>query len=49
MLGVLFLGFLIGLQHAMEADHLAAVASLATRGKSLREMTRTGALTHSAR
>ena len=44
MLGVLFLGFLIGLQHAVEADHLAAVASLATRGKSLRDMVHTGAV-----
>jgi ABC-type nickel/cobalt efflux system permease component RcnA len=31
---VLFLGFLIGMQHAMEADHVAAVASLATRNRS---------------
>lgn len=28
---VLLLGFLMGLQHALEADHLAAVATLATR------------------
>ncbi len=44
MSSALFLGFLIGLQHAMEADHLAAVASLATRGKSLRDMVHTGAV-----
>ena len=33
---LLFLGLLLGLRHALEADHLAAVASLATRSKSLR-------------
>jgi ABC-type nickel/cobalt efflux system permease component RcnA len=32
---VLFLGFLLGMRHATEADHLAAVASLATRQQSL--------------
>jgi len=32
---VLAFGFLIGLRHAMEADHLAAVATLATRQSSL--------------
>jgi high-affinity nickel permease len=31
MLAILGLGFAIGLQHAMEADHLAAVATLASR------------------
>ncbi len=30
MFTILFLGFLIGMQHAMEADHIAAVSSLAT-------------------
>ena len=34
MLEVLFLGFLIGLRHALEADHVAAVASLASAEKS---------------
>jgi len=33
---ILFLGFLIGMRHALEADHVAAVASLATGGSSLR-------------
>ena len=42
MLGILTLGFLIGLQHAMEADHLAAVASLATRGRGLLDTARQG-------
>ncbi|HIF17699.1 MAG TPA: urease accessory protein [Cycloclasticus sp.] len=32
---LLFLGFLIGMRHALEADHVAAVASLAT-GSNLR-------------
>ncbi len=37
MTGILFLGFLIGMRHALEADHLAAVAVLATRAKSVRQ------------
>jgi ABC-type nickel/cobalt efflux system permease component RcnA len=32
----LFLGLLLGLRHSLEADHLAAVASLATRSRSFR-------------
>jgi len=35
MLEVLFLGFLIGLRHALEADHVAAVASLASAEQSV--------------
>ena len=31
-LTLLSLGFLIGMRHAMETDHLAAVASLARHG-----------------
>jgi high-affinity nickel permease len=31
MLGVLGLGFLLGMQHALEADHIAAVSSIAAR------------------
>lgn len=42
MSAVLLLGLLIGLQHAMEADHVAAVASLATQSRSLRETARQG-------
>ena len=42
MLAVLILGFLIGLQHAMEADHVAAVASLATHSRSLGDTARQG-------
>lgn len=37
MFSILILGLLLGLQHAMEADHLAAVAGLTTRGSSLRD------------
>ncbi len=42
MLSVLGLGFLIGMKHALEADHVAAVASLASGGKSIGETTRMG-------
>ncbi|WXG52639.1 MAG: urease accessory protein [Candidatus Sedimenticola sp. (ex Thyasira tokunagai)] len=42
MLSVILLGFLIGMQHATEADHMAAVASLATRSRSARETARQG-------
>ncbi len=36
-LSVLLFGFLLGMKHALEADHVAAVASLASRSSSLRE------------
>jgi ABC-type nickel/cobalt efflux system permease component RcnA len=36
VLTVLSFGFLLGLRHAIEADHIAAVASLTTRARSLR-------------
>jgi len=39
----LLLGFLIGVRHALEADHVAAVASLATRSASLRESVKVAA------
>jgi ABC-type nickel/cobalt efflux system permease component RcnA len=42
MFGILILGLLVGLQHATEADHLAAVASLTTRSRSLRDAARLG-------
>jgi len=35
-------GFLIGMKHALEADHVAAVASLATGARSVRETVRLG-------
>ena len=34
MEGFLALGFLIGMQHALEADHLAAVGAMAVEGRS---------------
>jgi ABC-type nickel/cobalt efflux system permease component RcnA len=43
MLSVLVLGLLLGLQHALEADHIAAVASLSTQNKRLRDAARQGA------
>ena len=33
---LLLLGFVIGMRHAVEADHVAAVSSLATRAASSR-------------
>jgi len=36
------LGLLIGMRHALEADHVAAVASLATGSRSIGETTRLG-------
>jgi len=43
-LTLLSLGFLIGMRHAMETDHLAAVASLATRHQSMGDTIRQGAI-----
>jgi ABC-type nickel/cobalt efflux system permease component RcnA len=37
MSGFLLLGFLIGMRHALEADHVAAVTILATRAKKVRQ------------
>ncbi len=37
MLSVLALGFLIGMRHTLEADHVAAVAALTSRAGSLRK------------
>lgn len=42
MISVLLLGLLFGMKHAMEADHVAAVASLATRSSSPAEAARFG-------
>lgn len=41
---VLLLGLLLGMQHALEADHVAAVASIATRAGSVRRIVRHGAI-----
>ncbi len=43
MLSVLFLGFLLGMRHAIEADHVAAVASMTTQSSSLKDALRLGA------
>lgn len=40
---LLLLSFLVGMKHALEADHVAAVASLATRSRSVGETVRMGA------
>ena len=42
MFSVLILGFLIGVRHAFEADHIAAVASLATKSFSLGQTIKQG-------
>jgi ABC-type nickel/cobalt efflux system permease component RcnA len=41
---ILILGLLMGMRHALEADHLAAVASLATRSRGLRGTVLRGAV-----
>lgn len=41
-LSVLAVGFVLGMKHATEADHLAAVATLATRHTSLLQIMRQG-------
>lgn len=42
MLSILTLGFLIGMQHALEADHLAAVSSIASEEKCAHRIVRHG-------
>ncbi len=42
MLSMLTLGFLIGMQHALEADHLAAVSSIASEEKCVRRIIQHG-------
>ncbi len=44
MLSLLMLGFLIGMRHALEADHLAAVAAISSRETSIRATIRHGAV-----
>ncbi|MDB6142026.1 MAG: ABC-type nickel/cobalt efflux system, permease component RcnA [Pseudomonas sp.] len=41
---LLILGFLLGMRHSMEADHVAAVATLTTRSRSTREAILLGAV-----
>ncbi len=40
---ILILGFFIGMRHALESDHLAAVASLSTRSPGFRRTVQLGA------
>lgn len=40
----IFFGFLLGLQHALEADHIAAVASMTADKKGVRNIVRHGAI-----
>jgi ABC-type nickel/cobalt efflux system permease component RcnA len=42
MFGVLGLGLLLGMQHALEADHIAAVSSLAARRTSVADIVKHG-------
>ena len=44
MSGILLLGLLIGMQHALEADHVAAVSSIATGARSARQIVAHGAV-----
>ena len=37
MIEALFIGFLLGIRHAMESDHVAAVASLVTKSPTMQE------------
>lgn len=43
MTSLLLLGFLLGMRHAMEADHVAAVATLVRSSENLRDSLRHGA------
>ncbi len=42
MTSLLILGFLIGMRHAMDADHLAAVAAISTQQSSIRSTVKHG-------
>jgi hypothetical protein len=42
MFGILGLGFLLGMQHALEADHIAAVSSIAARRSHVADIVRHG-------
>jgi cytochrome c biogenesis protein CcdA len=42
MFGVLGFGFLLGMQHALEADHIAAVSSIAARRSDVRDIVKHG-------
>jgi hypothetical protein len=42
MFGILSLGFLLGMQHALEADHIAAVSSIAARRSEVSDIVKHG-------
>lgn len=42
MFGILGLGFLLGMQHALEADHIAAVSSIAARRSHIADIVKHG-------
>src|SRR3954451_16940315 len=42
MFAILSLGFLLGMQHALEADHIAAVSSIAARRSEVGDIVRHG-------
>jgi hypothetical protein len=42
MFGALGIGFLLGMQHALEADHIAAVSSIAARRTDIRDIVKHG-------
>src|SRR5665647_745546 len=42
MFGILGLGFLLGMQHALEADHVAAVSSIAARRTDIADIVKHG-------
>ncbi|HZY60088.1 MAG TPA: hypothetical protein VFE56_10015 [Candidatus Binataceae bacterium] len=42
MFGILGLGFLLGIQHALEADHVAAVSSIAARRTDVADIVKHG-------
>ncbi len=42
MFGILGLGFLLGMQHALEADHVAAVSSIAARRSGVADIVKHG-------
>jgi len=44
MIEILLMGFLLGMRHAIESDHVAAVTSLLTRSVSLKESIRLGSI-----
>jgi hypothetical protein len=42
MIGIFVLGFLLGMQHALEADHIAAVSSIAARRSHVGDIVKHG-------